>query len=708
MAIHIDTPIQFLKGVGPKLGDVLRKRQVETVSDLLEWYPRGYQDQRACCSISSLEVDQHVSFQAQVYRVNSVNIGRSRRRMHEIIVSDSTGKISCKYFRSPYRGYFERFSAGQQVRVTGKVIEYRGVKQFQHPVVEPIEDTLQEENKLLPLYTDTEGINPGRLRKIIALAIESLIENPAPAKLDVPEKFRRPVGVPDPLPDWLKDKYNLLTKSKALQLIHQPPPELGEEYLKFTSNAQKRIIFEELFWLELHLAFKRAGIVKEKAYQLQPKMEMVQKILSTLSFELTSAQKRCLQETITDLTKPHPMHRLLQGDVGSGKTMVALLACACVIENGYQACVMVPTEILAEQHYKNAKKLFAPFNIDVELLTGQMKASDKAKVYEKINTGKTKLCIGTHALIQKEVQFEKLGFVIIDEQHRFGVDQRLSLRKKGISPHFLVMTATPIPRTLAMTVYGDLDVSVIDEMPKGRQPIVTRKVFDNKRSKVMGFMCDQVKKGRQAYIVYPLVEESEKIDLKNAVDEFENLKLQYPQIRFGLLHGKMKSAEKETIMRAFRDGDIQALVSTTVIEVGVDVANANLMIIEHAERFGLSQLHQLRGRVGRGEHKSYCVLILGYAVSEESKQRVEVMERTNDGFKVSEADLEIRGPGQFLGTKQSGLPGFKMANLIRDLKVLQLARQAAFELVSLDPELSRKEHQLISENIKLNKDKIVG
>ena len=708
MAIHINTPIQYLKGVGPRLSDLLRKRQVETVGDLLEWYPRSYQDQRACCSIQSLEEDQHVSIVAHVLRVHSMNLGKSHRKMYEVVVTDGTGRIPCKFFRSPYKGYFERFVPHQKVRVTGKVTNYRGVKQFQHPTIEPIgedEDVLDE---LLPLYTETEGLPPGRLRKIISVAIDKVIENPESPKKDLPKEFQHPFGVPDPLPPWLVSKYQLISRTKALRLIHNPPSDQGPQYLNFKSEAQKRIIFDEFFWFELHLAQKKMGMTREVAYPFQPKMELIQKILTSLPFALTGAQKKSLKEVIDDLTLPHPMHRLVQGDVGSGKTLVALLACACAIENSFQASIMVPTEILAEQHYINAKKIFEPLSFRVELLTGHMKASEKKKVYEDLSAGKIHICIGTHALIQEEVQFHQLGLVIIDEQHRFGVEQRLKLRRKGVSPHFLVMTATPIPRTLAMTVYGDLDISIIDEMPQGRQPIVTRKVFDNKRQKVMDFMVEQIQKGRQAYIVYPLVEESEKIDLKNAVDEFEKLKEAYPQVVFGLLHGKMKSAEKESIMNSFREGQIQALVSTTVIEVGVDVPNANMMIIEHAERFGLSQLHQLRGRVGRGSFKSYCVLILGYAVSDESRLRAEIMEKTSDGFKVSEADLEIRGPGQFIGTKQSGLPGFKMANLVRDIQLLKLAREAAFELIQRDPQLEKKENEILKQIFKIHQEKIVG
>ncbi len=461
----------------------------------------------------------------------------------------------------------------------------------------------------------------------------------------------------------------------------------GDLFLKFEAPAQKRVIFDELFLMELHLAHKRQGIEKEKSKAIHSKGVLAAQLKSSLEFELTAAQIRSYDEIIKDLKKGHPMHRLVQGDVGSGKTLVAFMAAAFAAEVNIQTALMVPTEILAEQHFQTAVKRLEPLGIKVALLTGHTKPKEREKILAELKSGTVQVVIGTHALIQEDVSFASLGLVIIDEQHRFGVEQRTKLRGKGLAPHFLVMTATPIPRTLAMTVYGDLDVSVIDEMPKGRIPIVTRKTFQSKLPAVRGFILDHVKQGRQAYIVYPLIEESETMDLKNAIEEFEKIKIDFPDHQVGLLHGKMKAQEKDDIMNRFRRGEIHVLVSTTVIEVGVDVPNANIMVIEHAERFGLSQLHQLRGRVGRGAFKSYCVLVLGYALSEEATRRAEIMERTNDGFKIAEADLEMRGPGEFMGTRQSGLPGFKMANLVRDLKILMQAREAAFELAAQDPQL---------------------
>lgn len=683
MPIHFDTPVQYIKGVGPKLGDVLRKRGVGTVEQLLEWYPRAYEDRRAVRNIASLEADQIVSITAQILKVRSIPMGRSHRKMYEVLINDSTGRIACKYFRVPYKGYFERFEPYQKVKVMGKVTRYRHALEFHHPDIHPVPDDGEEDQQdlLIPLYTETEGLSPQKLRKMIDTALGHL------------EKGEEN----EVLPQWLLEKYKLIPRFEALKQIHQPPVEMSDQFLKLKSPAHRRLIFEEFFWLELRLALKRAGVEREKAMALKAKGDLAQKLQLSLPFELTRAQQKVFKEVVDDLQKPHPMHRLIQGDVGSGKTLVALMAASHAIEAKSQVALMVPTEILAEQHYKNATQLLSPLGVEVALLTGHMKNSEKQKIYEELADGKIHLCIGTHALIQETVDFKNLGLVVIDEQHRFGVHQRQKLKSKGLSPHFLVMTATPIPRTLAMTVYGDLDVSVIDELPKGRQAIVTRKTFDSKRPQVLGFVAEQIQKGRQAYIVYPLVEESEKMDLKNATEEYQKIKEQFPDLRVGLLHGRMKPFEKEEIMKAFRDQRIDILVATTVIEVGVDVPNANIMVIEHAERFGLSQLHQLRGRVGRGEYKSYCVLVLGYAASEEARQRAEIMESTADGFKVAEADLELRGPGEFLGTRQSGLPGFKLANLVRDTLILQDARQAAFELIRRDPNLQTLDQKALKE-----------
>ena len=659
------------------------------MSDLLEWFPRAYEDRRAVRRIDSLQMDQVVSIKAQVLKVRSMNLGRTHRKMYEVLVGDQSGRISCKYFRTPYKGYFERFEPLSEVRVVGKVTLYRNQLEFHHPDIYPLKEEEENQDQLMPIYTETEGLSPQKLQKIL---------------LSVCNDIR----VPETLPAWVSEKYGLCSRDQALKAIHLPSSDQGDQLLNFESAAQKRIIFEEFFWLELYLASKKAGVEKEKSVPLIASGKISERLKESLEFKLTNAQLRAYDEILKDLKKPHPMHRLVQGDVGSGKTLVAMLAATYASEAGAQTALMVPTEILAEQHYLNAQRRLTPLGLKVALLTGSKKNSERQEALVGLKSGEIHLAIGTHALIQEDVEFKNLGLAVIDEQHRFGVEQRLVLKQKGHSPHFLVMTATPIPRTLAMTVYGDLDVSVIDELPVGRQPIITRKAFESKRQQVMQFMREQLQKGRQAYVVYPLVEESEKIDLKNAQDEFEKIKKLFPEFKVGLLHGRMKAAEKDEVMKSFRRGEIHILVATTVIEVGVDVPNANLMIIEHTERFGLSQLHQLRGRVGRGEHKSYCVLLLGFAVSDEARARAEIMERTNDGFKIAEADLELRGPGEFLGTRQSGLPGFKMANLVRDVRLLQDARQAAFELIRRDPELTEAAHHKIRSELERAREAVVG
>lgn len=680
MPVEIDTPVQFLKGVGPKLGDLLHKRGIDTVGDLLEWFPRAYEDRRRAQSISQLQENQIVSLRAQILTVRSQFLGKSRRKMFELVVGDASGKISCKYFRVPYRGYFERFEPHQQVRINGRVIHYRGRLEFHHPDVHPEVEGEVDEDVIVPLYTETEGLSPTKVRKIIGSAL---------AKLDEMEEDV------ESLPDWLRQKYQLLDRKSAWKAIHQPQAEMSEALYQNTSPGQRRMIFEEFFWLELLLAARKQGIEREKSIPIISDQRLCKTLTASLEFELTEGQTRTFQEIVADLKRGHPMHRLVQGDVGSGKTMVALLAACYAAEQKIQTALMVPTEILAEQHFKNAKQRLEPLGITVGLLTGSLKGADKRGIYEQLARGEVDVVVGTHALIQDDVEFKNLGLVIVDEQHRFGVSQRQLLKAKGQCPHFLVMTATPIPRTLAMTAYGDLDVSVLRELPKGRQPIVTRKAFNSKRDQVFDFVETQLKSGRQAYVVYPLVEESDKLemDLRNALDEFERLKIRFKNYRLGLLHGKMKAEEKDAIMREFRDHRLDLLVATTVIEVGVDVANANIMVIEHSERFGLSQLHQLRGRVGRGSHKSYCVLVLGNALSQEALHRAEIMERTSDGFVIAEEDLAIRGPGEMLGTKQSGLIGFKLANLVRDIELLQLARDAAFEVLRVDPGLKSVHHQ---------------
>lgn len=677
-----DSDLQYVKGVGPALAALFGRNGYRTVGDFMKNYPRAYEDQRAARLIATLQDGDIVSLKAYVVSVSSYNMGNSSRKVYDIMVRDKSGQIRCKFFRVPYKGYFERFKAGSEIRVVGKVTNYRGRLEFHHPDMRDIEPEAEIKDALIPIYIEHEGMSSAKIQKFIQNCFLQLKE-----------------GAPEKFPDSILQKNNLVTSEQAMHEIHHPNMAEASLYNEYKSSAHRRIIFEEFFWLELYLASKKANLKKEKGIVIKNESRFSSQLVKSLPFELTGAQATAYAEIKQDLESGRPMNRLVQGDVGSGKTLVSFLAALSSFESGYQSCLMAPTEILAEQHFRNAEKQLSPLGMKVGLLTGKTKTKERKELMEKLIAGEIHFLIGTHALIEDWVQFKKLALVIIDEQHRFGVAQRSILKSKGCSPHFLIMTATPIPRTLAMTVYGDLDVSIINEMPKGRSPIQTRVIQESKRNPAMQFMAEQISKGRQAYVVYPLVEESEKIDLKNATEEFEKLQVQFPHIRFGLLHGKMKPVEKDEIMQLFRKHEIDVLVSTTVIEVGVDVPNSNIMIIEHAERFGLSQLHQLRGRVGRGEHKSFCVMIMGYAVNADTKARIEFMEKTNDGFKVAEYDLEIRGPGEFMGSKQSGLAGFKMANLVRDFELLKLARDTAFEILKQDPELKRKEHALIREEL---------
>jgi len=687
MPIYFDTSVQFIKGVGPHLAGLLARKGIRTVEELIHFFPRAYEDRRAVRNVSSLRSGEIVSLVATVVRVSSIPIGRSTRRIYDVAVKDESGVIHCKFFRVPYKRYFDKMQPGSAVRVVGKVIDYRGRLEFHHPDITLWEESESEnEDELRPIYEETEGLSSKKIQKIIGTVLTEL-------------------SIAETLPAKVIKELHLPERKQCFQHLHFPKKDSPQEFLEFKSPFHRRMIFEEFFWLELYLGRRKAGLAKERGPELHLTESLSQQIKASLPFQLTSAQQRVYEEIRTDLSQPHPMNRLVQGDVGSGKTIVAQLAAALVIGSQHQVALMAPTEILAEQHFANSQKLFEPLGIKVELLLGSQTAKEKRESTERIARGEVHLVIGTHALIQESVEFQRLGLIIIDEQHRFGVFQRQLLGQKGgtIHPHVLIMTATPIPRTLALTVYGDLDVSVIREAPKGRAPIDTRAVGESKREAVMGFVRQKIREGGQAYIVFPLVEESEKIDLKDALSAFESLQKMYPEIRFGLLHGRMKSTEKDHVMDQFRTHKIDILVTTTVIEVGVDVANATIMLVEHAERFGLSQLHQLRGRVGRGSKKSYCVLMMGPRVSEESRERLSIMEKTNDGFDVAEADLKIRGPGELVGQRQSGLVGFRIANLVRDAEILQLAREQAFAIVQRDASLSQPENKNLKDHLARSK-----
>ena len=592
-------------------------------------------------------------------------------KIFELTVADKTGFLKSKWFNQPYlKKYFKK---DQKLILSGVVKgnPYTGIGlEMENPEFELLgsEDKFIHTSRIVPVYKATEGISQKQLRTLIFNAIDTysfLIE--------------------EYLPEYIIKKNNLKPLRWSVKEAHFPEEFTDVGALNNGSGpAHKRLVFDELFMLELGLALLKKRETLERGISFRDKNDLVNKFLAGLPFELTRAQKRILDQVRADMKRPLPMNRLVHGDVGCGKTVVALVSMLIVVENGYQACLMAPTEILAGQHFINIRRMVEGLGLKVALLT----SGSKDKPVDDISMGKAQIIIGTHALIQEKVKFRNLGLAVIDEQHRFGVVQRASLRTKGLNPDILIMTATPIPRTLAMTLYGDLDISIIDELPAGRKPVITKVFFPSQKDGLYSSIKRELSKGRQVYIVYPLIEESEKLDLKSAIAGAGAFEKIFPERKIGLVHGKMRHDEREAVMSAFKSGDIDLLVSTTVIEVGIDVPNASLMLIVHAERFGLAQLHQLRGRIGRGGYDSYCLLMAYPPFSDEAKRRLKAMESTGDGFKIAEEDLAIRGPGDFFGTRQSGLPELKIANIIRDMGVLEISRKEAFALADAEPDLS--------------------
>lgn len=689
------TPVQYVKGIGPRLAEILAAKGIETVDDLLHYLPFRYEDRLNPRSVAELRVGEMATVIAEV---RNSGLFRTRRMpIFQLTVGQGRNRLKCLWFNATYLQ--NRFQPGQMVALYGKVeADRNGQLQIMQPQFEILGDINEaggadeaekkaaaslEIGRIVPIYESTgQGkLTPRWFRRAIRFALENL--NP---------------DLPDPIPAVVRAHLSLVSPREALWKVHWP--DAGESFADLQSSrtpAHIRLIFDELFFIELGLELKRREQKAQTgaAFQLDDRVrDAIKKILP---FHPTGAQKRALKEIASDMQTPVPMRRLLQGDVGSGKTIVAFEAAIIAIENGYQVALMAPTEILAQQHYFSARQILEKAGYRIVLLTGSLEQDRKRDIRRHIAQGNAQLIIGTHALIQDRVEFEKLGLVIVDEQHRFGVMQRLKLMKKegGAEPDVLVMTATPIPRTLALTLYGDLDVSILDEHPPGRTPVVTRAVPDERAPEVWDFVRKQIAAGHQAYVVYPVIEENEERELKAAQQMFRQLREKiFPDLHVGLLHGRLGADEKEHVMREFQRSEIEILVATTVIEVGVDVANATIMVIEHADRFGLAQLHQLRGRIGRGAAKSYCVLMYGEKVSEEGQRRLDAMVRTNDGFQIAELDLELRGPGEFFGTKQAGLPSFRVANLIRDRQLLEAAkREAAFVISGPNQEISNEEIQ---------------
>lgn len=678
-------PVQYAKGVGPKRAALLARLGVATVEDALWYVPRRYEDRSVLLPIGQLVPGASATVCGTVARSRLSRIPGRRLTVLNVTITDETGALRCVYFNQPYLE--DVFKPGRRVMVSGRVSAGRkGWTELQMDV--PQYEVLDDDDaplhvgRIVPVYPETKGVTSRQLRTLIKGLLDQYVD-----------------GMSDVVPEEVRTRQRLLPIRVALREVHFPnsPGDL-EALNQGVTPAHRRMAFEEFFLLQLGLASRQQAVKEEaKTVRFDPATPLVGKLRALLPFSLTQAQERVLAEIQRDMASPQPMNRLIQGDVGCGKTVVALLAMAAACGSGGQAALMVPTEILAEQHYFTMRRLLEGIGLTAVLLTGSGTPKARAALRRQIASGEAQVAIGTHALIQKGVRFARLGLVVIDEQHKFGVLQRRTLLEKGYQPDVLVLTATPIPRTLAMTVYGDLDVSVIDALPPGRKPVRTRVFEEPERRRAYQFVQDQVRAGRQAYIVYPLVEESEKVDLRAAMEAAERLQRTiFREVRVGLLHGRMKGEEKERTMAAFKAGDIRVLVSTTVIEVGVDVPNATVMVVEHAERFGLAQLHQLRGRVGRGTDQSYCLLLASLAEGEEgtaARRRLDVMVRSNDGFVIAEEDLRLRGPGEFFGARQWGMPEFRVANLIRDQALLEQARREALAVVQADPHLSEPAHR---------------
>ena len=674
---------QFVKGVGPKVGQLLARKGLKTVEDLLYFLPRKYEDRRFVKTIANVEVGKKETVIGDIVRAEIHPY--KKRKVFEVVLRDSSSTLKAKWFKGSFAYLRNTFKPGLRVILTGDARLYQFELEMIHPdfeVLEEGEDTHLHFKRIVPIYSETEGLGQKHLRRILLHAVEDYARY-----------------VPGPIPRDICERQGLIDIIDAVRNVHFPGQEEDIRMLDEMRSAQhKRLIFDELFYFELAMALKHKGNVLEEGIAFQKAGDLSGRFLSILPFGLTAAQNRVIEEIRSDMAKPSPMHRLLQGDVGSGKTVVSMAAMLRACENGYQAAMMAPTEILAEQHFRNIRRWAEALGLKTVLLLGSTRPAEKKDLIRQIEGGEIHIVVGTHALIQEGVDFRNLGLVVVDEQHRFGVVQRAALRAKGSNPDVLVMTATPIPRTLAMTVYGDLDISVIDEMPPGKKPVKTKVFYEKERPRVYEIVRKEVVKGNQVFIVYPLVEESEALDLKDATRMAEHLQKDvFPELRIGLIHGRMKGQEKDEIMKSFNDGRLDVLVSTTVIEVGIDIPQASLMVIEHSERFGLAQLHQLRGRVGRSDIPSYCVLMTDHRGSENARKRLRIMEQTNDGFRIAEADLEIRGPGEFMGTRQSGFPDFRVANILRDGRLLNDARTEAFQLVEKDPQLGRPEHAVLRE-----------
>ncbi len=676
----LNTPVTFVKGVGPKRSEVLKKRGIVCVEDLLYLFPRYYIDLTKLKKIRDLSLKEHAALIVDVVAGGEKITSRRGKKIYEVIVMDGNDFMSLVWFNAPYmKG---RLKPGTRFLIRGVTGEFGGRKNMAHPDFEPWEgDRDDYQGDIIPRYPLPERMRLATIVKIVKEAKDKYVRY-----------------LPDGIPEDIRTRNGLMPLRDAISLIHMPDSSMGDPDVNDGSWLPVRsVAADELFIMELGLLLRKRNIIKAPGRSYTAKGRLTEKFISNLPFSLTSAQGRVLGEITGDMRSPHPAYRLIQGDVGCGKTVVAIAAALLGVEDGVQAAIMAPTEVLSEQHYRGLSPRLEEVGVRSALLTSSVKGKARDEILSGIRDGGINIIFGTHALIQEGVEFFDLGFIVVDEQHRFGVLQRGALKEKGQMPEVIVMTATPIPRTLALTVYGDLDISTIDELPPGRIAIKTRVFGDAERKKAYDIIKDELKLGHQAYIVYPLVSESESLDLLDATGMAEKLKDIFSEFQVGLITGRMKGDEKDKIMGGFARGEIDILVATTVVEVGLDVPNATVMMVEHAERFGLSQLHQLRGRVGRGGERSHCILVSDYRKTEDARRRLEIMEKTTDGFVIAEEDLKIRGPGEFLGTKQSGLPEFRAADLMRDFKTLVMARKEALALIESDPTLSDPAHRMTKE-----------
>ncbi len=683
----LETSIEYLKGVGPKRAELLKKElNIFTFGDLLTYFPFRYIDKSKIYKVREITSDMsYVQLRGEITNIQL--IGKSRAKRLSAYLKDETGVIELVWFKG-IKWIKDKFKPGEEYIVFGKPTIFNRKFNIPHPEIELISEQHDSLSKSFQaFYSSTEKL---KSRGLGSKGISKLIGNLV---------LKINGEIPENLTENIIKNLKLISREQALNNIHFPE----NQYI--LQKAKARLKFEELFFIQLRLLKKKyIRIQKIKGHIFSVVGDYFNCFFkNNLPFELTNAQKKVIKEIRKDIGSGKQMNRLLQGDVGSGKTLVALMSILIAIDNNYQACIMAPTEILANQHFETISKMLKGMDISVELLTGSTKTSKRKIINENLLNGNLQILIGTHALIEETVKFKNLGLVIIDEQHRFGVAQRAKLWKKNIiPPHILVMTATPIPRTLAMTLYGDLDFSIIDELPPGRKPVKTYHLYDSKRLKVFGFIKKKIEEGRQIYVVYPLIEESEKLDLKYLMDGYESIIREFPlpEYAVSIVHGKMKSADKDFEMQRFIRGETQIMVSTTVIEVGVDIPNASVMIIENAERFGLSQLHQLRGRVGRGADQSHCILMTDYKITNDGKKRLETMVRTSDGFEIADVDLKLRGPGDIQGTQQSGILDLKIADLIKDEKILKYSRNLAIEILKNDPNLEHKENFPLAKQLK--------